>query len=71
MHRHFYFKSTVTKTYKKLFQKPSVAEVAKHEDKPQPQQESVPSEQPSAPAPKMDFGMSKPEDKDLYPTRGN
>lgn len=49
--------------------KPSVAEVAKPDEK--PQQEAVPSEKPSAPAPKMDFGMSKPEDKDLYPTRGN
>jgi len=43
--------------------------VAKPEDK--PQKEQVPSGQSSAPAPKMDFGMSKPEDKDLYPTRGN
>jgi len=49
--------------------KPSVAEVAKPEEK--PQQEPVPSEKPSTPAPKMDFGMSKPEDKDMYPTRGN
>jgi hypothetical protein len=58
--------------------KPKVAEVAKHEDKPQPpsekpsaQPQPVPNEKPSAPAPKQDFGMSKPEDKDLYPTRGN